>query len=103
MRILFALNMLLTLAAVQPGHASELASGKDVLCKPLREAFLHNIDAIIRMETVNFMLKKDDVYVDRYSGYYDDALSHFDVRTLLKAIDVISANCPLPPLPTEGS
>jgi hypothetical protein len=98
MRILLALNMMLALAAVQPGHASEMAAG--VLCKPLREAFLHNIDAIIRLETVNFMLKKDDVYVDRYSDYYDDALSNFDVRTLLKAIDVISANCPLP---TKGS
>jgi hypothetical protein len=99
MRVLFALNMMLALGAVQPGHAGgEMVAG--VLCKPLREAFLHNIDAIIRLETVNFMLKKDDIYVDKYSFYYDDALSNFDVRTLLKAIDVISANCPLP---TKGS
>lgn len=96
MRALLGLILMLASAAVQPGHAGELTIEKGALCRPLREAFLHNIDAIIRLETVNFMLKKDDVYVDRYSDYYDDALSNFDVRTLMEAIDVISANCPLP-------
>lgn len=94
------LHLVIALAAIQPGYGSEFSGANGIPCKPLREAFLHNIDAIIRLESVNFMLKKDDIYVDRYSGYYDDALSHFDVNTLLKAIDVISAHCPLP---TQGS
>lgn len=100
MKLLWALNVILALAGAQPGHAAGDAA-KGVLCQPLRDAFLHNIDAIIRLESVNFMLKKDNVYVDRYSNYYDEALSNFDVGTLLKAIDVISANCPLPT--TNGS
>lgn len=100
MKYKLILQVMLALGTVQAGHALEPAVGKSAVCQPLREAFLHNIDAMIRLETVNFMLKKDDIYVDRYSGYYDDALAHFDVNTLMKAIDVISANCPLP---AEGS
>jgi hypothetical protein len=82
-------------SSIIPGHGNELSASKNIMCKPLRDAFLQNIDAIIQLEVVNFMLKKDDLYTERYSEYYDHALSHFDVRTLLKAIDVIAANCPV--------
>lgn len=101
MKFFLALSMLLASAAAQPSHGKEISVAASAMCQPLRDAFLHNIDAIIRLESVNFMLKKDEVYVDRYSGYYDDALANFDAKTLMAAIDVISANCPLPS--TKGS
>lgn len=95
MKYVFVFSIAFLLLAVHQSYGDDLPAGKSITCKPLRDAFLHNIDTIIRLESVNFMLKKDDLYVDKYSEYYDHALSHFDVRTLLKAIDVISANCPV--------
>lgn len=42
----------------------------------------------------NFQLKKDDLYREKYAIYYDEALSHYDTKTLLKAVESVSGSCP---------
>jgi hypothetical protein len=42
----------------------------------------------------NFNLKEDDAYRKNYGSYFDEALSHYDTKTLLKAIEAVSYACP---------
>jgi hypothetical protein len=63
-------------------------------CEFIRSSLLNNLDTVVRLEMANFQLKKDELYRGKYSSYFDEALSHYDTKALLRAVDSVSGNCP---------
>jgi len=65
------------------------------VCEIIKVSLRNNLDTIIRIEMINFQLKKDVNYVTKYSAYYDEALSNYDIKALKRAIESVSYSCPL--------
>lgn len=63
-------------------------------CSVVKASLRNSIGTIIRVEMANFNLKEDDAYRKNYGSYFDEALSHYDTKTLLKAIEAVSYACP---------
>ena len=63
-------------------------------CDFIRSSLINNLDTIVLLEMANFQLKKDELYKEKYSTYYDEALSHYDTKILMKAVDSVSGSCP---------
>lgn len=86
--------ILLFILAMPLANSAVKASGY-AACDLIRLSLRNNMDTVVRLEMLNFQLKNDEVYKDKYSRYYDEALSHYDTKALLKAVDLVARSCPL--------
>ncbi len=89
---------IIALAAVSSAITISASGGSRIhdsgVCDVIRLSLRNNIDTIVRVEMVNFKLKEDEAYRKKFSNYYDDALSTYDTKTLLRAIESVSRICP---------
>ncbi len=73
--------------------ALNAAEPDDRPCELIRVALRNSIETIILLEMQNFNLKKDSAYDQNYSAYYDEALSHFNTKALVRAMEAVSDRC----------
>lgn len=88
-----AISSLFVACVVSSADSDAKLSTRDA-CELINASLRNNIDTIVRVEMVNFQLKKDEIYTNNYGMYYDEALAHYDLKTLSRAIDSVSNNCP---------
>ena len=89
---ILTISLLLSLGFHSANGAIKYSS--QASCDFIRSSLINNLDTIVLLEMANFQLKKDKLYKENYSSYYDEALSHYDINILTKAVDSITGSCP---------
>lgn len=95
MKLLSYAFLLFFLVILMPLANNAVRASGYAACDLIRLSLRNNMDTVVRLEMLNFHLKNDEVYKEKYSLYYDEALSHYNTKALLKAVDLVSRSCPL--------